>query len=273
MYYTYLLGWIKQNKFYYGVRYAKNAKPEDLGITYFSSSKYVRLHMEQFGEPDIIEVRRIHDSKEKALAWECKVLRRMRVVENANYLNRWDNNMVPYNVDGPFPFEFDEVQDKVNATLHSKYGGRGSGASAIKQRVFDTNKKKYGTHHTLHLEQVKKARESGSMEKYGTANPFYSKLFQESVTNPMFDEEIRKKHKLSMESKDWSERDNKRKAFNIEKYGISCNMNSPDIREKHSRACPLCYDGKKHNAGNFSKHMKSKHNWSTQEIKRYKDEN
>lgn len=32
--YTYLIGWSKHNKFYYGVRYAKNSNPKELWITY-----------------------------------------------------------------------------------------------------------------------------------------------------------------------------------------------------------------------------------------------
>ena len=40
--YTYIIGWSSLNKWYYGVRYAKNCKPEDLWKTYFTSSKHVK---------------------------------------------------------------------------------------------------------------------------------------------------------------------------------------------------------------------------------------
>lgn len=52
--YTYLIGWSNQNKWYYGVRTAKNCHPGDLWTTYFTSSKYVKQFITQYGEPDII---------------------------------------------------------------------------------------------------------------------------------------------------------------------------------------------------------------------------
>lgn len=272
-FYTYLLGWTEQNKFYYGVRYSKHAKIEDLGTTYLSSSKYVTLHIQKFGKPDVIQVRKIHKTKECAIAWESKVLRRMRVIENDMFLNRWDNNMVPLNIEGPFPFQSTEIQNKINDTLLERYNGRGSGSLAIKNKVFETNTIRYGVHHTLHTSNVAEARHKGSITKYGTTNPFYSKIFQESLTNPMFDDEVRKKHKIKMESMDWSERNDKIKATNLEKYGVPHIINAPWVREKHNRSCPICTDGTIHNAGNFVKHMKFKHNWTPQQIKGYKNEN
>ena len=56
--YTYLIGWSKLNKYYYGVRYAKNCHPSDLWTKYFTSSKYVKQFREENGEPDIIEIRK-----------------------------------------------------------------------------------------------------------------------------------------------------------------------------------------------------------------------
>ena len=40
-----------------------------------------------YGEPDIIEIRRIFDCSEKAKNWEYKVLRRMKVIEKSEWLN------------------------------------------------------------------------------------------------------------------------------------------------------------------------------------------
>lgn len=94
--YTYLLGWSKLNTYYYGVRYAKNARPEDLGKTYFSSSKYVKQFIADHGNPDIIEIRKVFDDKWKAMLWEHKVLRRLNAVFDARWLNKTDNIAIDF---------------------------------------------------------------------------------------------------------------------------------------------------------------------------------
>lgn len=85
--YTYIIGWKTHNKYYYGVRYAKNCHPSDLWKAYFTSSRHVKSFREQHGEPDVIEVRKIFNSVEKAKLWEEKVLKRLKVSENDVWLN------------------------------------------------------------------------------------------------------------------------------------------------------------------------------------------
>jgi hypothetical protein len=87
MAYTYLIGWSIHNKWYYGVRYAKNCKPEELWKTYFTSSKHVKQFRLKRGEPDIIEIRKIFKDKYKAVLWEQKVLKRLNVEKNKKFLN------------------------------------------------------------------------------------------------------------------------------------------------------------------------------------------
>lgn len=274
MFYTYLLGWSQHKKYYYGVRYSKHAKTEDVGLTYFSSSKYVKNFINEFGVPDIIDIRKVFNTKERALAWEGKVLKRMSVVSDERFINRWDNNMVPYNHEGLYPFELQEIQKKVEEAFQKKYQGKGSGSAIIKEKVFNTNEKKYGARHTLHLEHVIEARKAGSIKKYGVDNPFKSKELQDSFENPMHNPTHRKTHKDAMELKDWSDRNAKSKATNLEKYGVTNNMNMPGNREKHKRVCPFgCNGGHRYDVGNFSIHMIKTHNWSKDEVKGYKNEN
>ena len=89
--YTYLIGWSSLCKYYYGVRYAKNCAPSDLWNPYKTSSRFVKQFIEEHGEPDIIEVRKVFDNTEAAVAWEHKVLKRLRVNINENWLNRTYN--------------------------------------------------------------------------------------------------------------------------------------------------------------------------------------
>lgn len=94
--YTYFIAWTDKTTnlivaCYYGVRYSKNCHPDDLWITYFTSSEYVQDYRELHGKPDIIQVRKIfvnNNNVSNALAWEEKVLRRMKSVNSPVFLNR-----------------------------------------------------------------------------------------------------------------------------------------------------------------------------------------
>lgn len=87
MSYTYLIGWVELDKWYYGSRFAKNSKPDDLWKTYFTSSKFVKAMTAKHGDPDVIEIRRVFDEREKAIEWERKVIRRMGLIMNKRWLN------------------------------------------------------------------------------------------------------------------------------------------------------------------------------------------
>lgn len=94
--YTYLKGWSKINKYYYGVRYSTKAKPEDLWVSYFTSSKAVKKYREKYGEPDIIEVRKIFSNAQKAQLWEHRVLKKMLSSNREIWLNSTDNIAIHY---------------------------------------------------------------------------------------------------------------------------------------------------------------------------------
>lgn len=91
--YTYYIGWTTNNVFYYGVRYAKNCNPSDLWVTYFTSSKFVKIQRKQYGEPDIIQIRKTFgNNPKKAKLWEDKVLRRLDVINKDTWLNKTKND-------------------------------------------------------------------------------------------------------------------------------------------------------------------------------------
>lgn len=87
MYYTYLIGWTHLQKFYYGVRFSDSAHVTDLWKVYFTSSKHVKRFRADNGEPDVIQIRRVFKTKQAAIDWESKVLRRLKVRENTRWLN------------------------------------------------------------------------------------------------------------------------------------------------------------------------------------------
>lgn len=94
--YTYLIGWSTLDKWYYGVRYAKKSKclyetgchPDELWVAYFTSSDYVTNFILENGEPDIIQIRKIFDTKESAVKWEEKALMRINAHKRSDFLNK-----------------------------------------------------------------------------------------------------------------------------------------------------------------------------------------
>ena len=97
IYYTYLLKHIPTNTFYYGVRFAEGSHPEEFWKTYFTSSKKKIPELrEQYGDDSFeFEIRKTFTDRQKAIDWESKVLRRMKVLENPEiWLNRTDNRAI-----------------------------------------------------------------------------------------------------------------------------------------------------------------------------------
>lgn len=83
--YTYLIKWSATGKYYYGAQYGKAANPKNLWSTYFTSSKYVKKYRKDFGEPDIIQIRRTFKSKSDCLLWEHRILK--KIIHDKNCLN------------------------------------------------------------------------------------------------------------------------------------------------------------------------------------------
>lgn len=89
--FAYRIKWSKLNKSYYGIRYAENCDPSDLWVRYYTSSKEVAKFREIYGEPDIVEIRRSFTSMLEALSWETRVLTRLNVKDNPNWINQQTN--------------------------------------------------------------------------------------------------------------------------------------------------------------------------------------
>lgn len=85
--YTYFIKWTALNKWYYGVRYAKGCHPSEFWNKYFTSSTYVKKILNEFGNPDVIQIRKTFSSPEKSVEWEKKVLEKMKVLKRDDSLN------------------------------------------------------------------------------------------------------------------------------------------------------------------------------------------
>jgi hypothetical protein len=94
--YTYYLYHVPTKLKYYGEQHGKNAHPNNLWTTYFTSSKKVHDLIEKFGRESFrVEIRKLFDTAEKAFAWEQTVLRRIKAMERDDWLNQSDGH-------GPF---------------------------------------------------------------------------------------------------------------------------------------------------------------------------
>lgn len=120
--YTYLIGWSKLDRWYYGVRYAKKTMclyeagchPDDLWVTYFTSSKQVQKFRNEHGEPDVVSVRKQFKDSENAKNWEHKLLKKLNVVVDGKWLNQNDQFAPPDITKIP------GVAEKISKTLKIK---------------------------------------------------------------------------------------------------------------------------------------------------------
>ena len=85
--FTYAIHWTKQNKSYYGVRYAEGCTTGDMWKTYFTSSKHVAAFRREHGEPDLILIDQMFLDVREARAYEAEILTENRVNKNDDWLN------------------------------------------------------------------------------------------------------------------------------------------------------------------------------------------
>ena len=137
--YTYVIGWTRLNKYYYGVRYAKKCNPSDLWVSYFTSSKFVKRLREKEGEPDIKQIRKIFTDTKSAILWEAKVLRRLDVLSKDNWLNQNIAGATGDLLDRPNPNKgkkfgplSEETKNKLKESRKRYYANGGKGPNSGK---------------------------------------------------------------------------------------------------------------------------------------------
>lgn len=133
--YTYLIGWSKLNKWYYGSRYATKTKclyesgchPDDFWVTYHTSSNKVTAFRKEHGEPDIIKIDKTFSNELEARTWEEQELVRLNVVKEDKWLNGTVSFPPPpmYGEDNPMygkPVS-EETKKKLSEAMIGKYVG------------------------------------------------------------------------------------------------------------------------------------------------------
>jgi hypothetical protein len=126
---------------YYGVRYRQHCQPRDLWTTYFTSSTYVADLIKQYGKDSFdVEIRKIFDTPEAATIWETKVLRRLKVLQKDDWLNK--------NIAGNIVMT-EEIKLKISKTLkenpnRSQLGKKCSEETKAKMREAKAKRKALG---------------------------------------------------------------------------------------------------------------------------------
>lgn len=101
--YVYLLKNKTTGLFYYGVRFGKNCHPDDFWIDYFTSSKLVKDLIKKHGKSDFEhEIRKKFDSKEAAIDWEQRVIRRF-AKKSSVFLNLDDSQQPHLTIQNKHP--------------------------------------------------------------------------------------------------------------------------------------------------------------------------
>ena len=156
--FTYCITHLPTNRRYYGSRYARNCHPDDLGKTYFSSSKTVTKMIKEEGvENFLFEVRKTFDSPKDCLEWETKVLTRLDAMNSDRWLNRSNSGMSWYN-GGPMS---NEHRSKISAA------NKGKPRNENQKRAVSESNKRRGVSDTT------KAKLSESMS--GSGNPMFGR--------------------------------------------------------------------------------------------------
>lgn len=195
--YTYLIKHIPTNTFYYGVRYSKDCDPKDFWVKYFTSSNKVKQLRKQYGDDSFIfEIRKEFDSVEKAIHWEERVLRRMKIPHRNDFLNHRYSYAIPSMSDSSHPLY------NLGHTLISR---EKMSKSHVGKYISDVTRKK--------MSESRKGTGNPCYGKFGEDHPAFgtkrSQEFKNSLSNrlkqqnPMHNLETRAKMSATKKGKSW----------------------------------------------------------------------
>lgn len=247
--YTYRITHLPSGKHYYGSRYAKNCHPDDLWVKYFTSSKTVKKLIEQDGKDAFfVEVRKVFNDKKSCVEWERKVLVRLGVPRNDNWLNKYSGvsltpeemqNAMMFKYGVPYAMQLPWVVEARKEVLLFEYG-----VTNISQLDFVKDKKralaieKYGVSCVLASPEVQKKVRSTLLDRYGVE---YVTQNEEIITqikktwddryggHPLSDPQVQEKRKKSF----------------MDKYGVDNPSKLDSVKEK-KRAKSLATYGTEH---------------------------
>lgn len=244
--FTYIIGWSKHKKFYYGAKYAQGCQPSDLWESYFTSSDYVKEFRKENGEPDIIKIHKVFIDKNSCVEFEHQYLTKIDAKNHPLFLNESNGGGKTF-----YKKKVTEKEkEKTKRTHIKKYGCESSNQSEIVKEtkrlsLFD----KYGVEYNFQLESFKEKSKQTCLEKYG---------YESSNSVP---EIIEKKKQTCLEkygvenytkTEEYKERS---KQTCLEAYGVEYSLQSIEVREKGKETCLQKYG---YESSNSSPEVKEK---------------
>ena len=159
---------------YYGVRYAKNANPDQLWTTYFTSSKVIKSLIKEYGiESFTTEIRKIFTTKEDAVLWEHRVLSKLDAAHKEQWLNR-------VNGDANFSSMLNWSDE-----ARAKYSSRRKGIQFTEEHRANLSKAKKGTTQSNET----KAKRSAALK--GRKRPPRSQEWKDKISNSLKNRRIK----------------------------------------------------------------------------------
>lgn len=234
--YTYLLGWSSENKWYYGSEYGEKSKianPSNLWKSYFTSSKTVKKFTENFGDPDIILIRKTFSTKISCILWEGKVLRRLNKKDpfgkNSKWLNRTTNRGFLHT---------EEEHEKRKETYRKKYGVDTPLLSeAVSNKYKKTCLDRYGVNNPMQNKKVKEKIKENNLIKYGVDHWTKTETWKKENSGRVMTEETKVKTKQTSMLRYGVENYNQLPELKSKKKKLAeeWNKNMPRLICKHCR--------------------------------------
>lgn len=237
--YFYIIQHTTTKMFYAGVRFSKNADPNELlreQRGYWTSSKLIRKIIQEQGNVFIIRKIKIFADSFSARNYETRFLKRIKATSNPYWYNQHENDAIDpsivvkasfdkYGVGNPF--QSPEIQLKSQQTRLEKYGVPFySQTEEYHVKVAATSQPIYGTDRPASSDIIKDKIKETNVSKYGVDNVFKLDEFQQKASNA-----IREKYGVDNISQHKPSQDKKVQTF-LEKYGTTNPSKHPAILQQ-----------------------------------------
>lgn len=246
--YFYIIQHINSGKYYAGVRYGKNANPDQLlkSNGYNTSSAVVKeIILDEGLESFIIRKIKIFETGEQALEYESRFLRKVNASFNNNFLNKSNNSISTLNIDWEkckqtfldrygvsHPSQVPEFQEKIKQTCQENYGVENPSQSPeIQEKKKQNFLEKYGVEYPMQSKEVQEKSRRSCLEKYGVEYNSQVQEFKEKRKQTCLDH-------YGVEYLSQSEEIQERKRRScLEKYGVESPSQVPEVKEKFKQTC------------------------------------
>lgn len=184
--FTYVVKFKPTGQIYYGSRTKQGCQPTDLWTSYYTSSKVVRQLIDEHGKDAFeVEIRKTFSTKEQALLWEHRVLRRVDAARNPLYLNKNNGDRKFYGGGVPKGFRHSEDARRrmsINSSGEKNPNWGKTFSEETRRKISESHK---GKKHSI--ESLYKM----SLAQKGQNNPNYGKKFHwwnDGIRNKLVEE-------------------------------------------------------------------------------------